>query len=238
MYSVAYGVASPISGRLSDVINNRLLLIGCALVLTSPVLICFSPPTLLAFIPSDRLWLALLCLCLAAALIAATMVPTFGVLRDMLKGPVGLPDDVTTDALVSSAFQTFFYVGYVVGPAVGGLLVDSMGFSNSVVVISGVVLFWGVLSLITGSVLACQRPSPAPRTPLGEEAAAKRRPENLDLSRLSIRDSGGYKSFLPEVGSLTEADPEYRIAEMIKNADLRELQELLKSPLDTPPLPW
>ncbi|XP_037094251.1 MFS-type transporter SLC18B1-like [Pollicipes pollicipes] len=186
MYSVAYGVASPISGRLSDVINNRLLLIGCALVLTSPVLICFSPPTLLAFIPSDRLWLALLCLCLAAALIAATMVPTFGVLRDMLKGPVGLPDDVTTDALVSSAFQTFFYVGYVVGPAVGGLLVDSMGFSNSVVVISGVVLFWGVLSLITGSVLACQRPSPAPRTPMGEE--------------------------------------------MIKNADLRELQELLKSP--------
>ena len=157
-------------------------------------------------------------------------------------------------------------------------------------------------------------PEPSPRP--------KPRPDNLDLSRLSIRESGGYKTFLPEIGSLSPpperaelsgeggggegSSPEggsravltvdvlekttekrkgsreevggskekmgerlggsgqrlgggspagrgrgpeeragereeVRIAEMIKNADLSELQELLRSPVesspDSPP-PW
>ena len=157
-------------------------------------------------------------------------------------------------------------------------------------------------------------PEPSPRP--------KHRPDNLDLSRLSIRESGGYKTFLPEIGSLSPpperaelsgegeggegsspegesravltvdvlekttekrresreeiggskekmgerlggsrqrmggggspagrkkeseeraGEQEVRIAEMIKNADLSELQELLRSPIesspDSPP-PW
>ena len=206
----------------------------------------------------------------------------------------------------------------------------------------------GFLTIITAAALTCCCP-PANRhqpLPVEDKAASgavpltcpvnadpepspqsrpKHRPENLDLSRLSIRESGGYKTFLPEIGSLSPpperaellpepaigsevssmegdstgalavdavaktagkmggsgerlggsrqrlgallapgrdgsaergrgsrervteseeragAQEELRIAEMIKNADLSELQELLRSPVesspDSPP-PW
>ncbi|XP_043194751.1 MFS-type transporter SLC18B1-like isoform X2 [Amphibalanus amphitrite] len=227
LFAVCYGLSSPVFGRISDALGkHRLIMAGVSLTLGSVALVAVSPPDLLNFIPSDALWVTLLSLCLVSVASAATLIPTFAVLCDLVKGPLGFPEDVQTDALVSAAFQTFFYLGCVIGAGGGGYLVDHLGYSNAVGVVSAVVLFWGLLTLTTAAAMSCCSPSnshqplpiddklavdvdtsvptasvviddPAP------EARARGRPENLDLSQLSIRESGGYKTFLPEIGSLS-----------------------------------
>ena len=95
----------------------------CLLVVTGAQLL-IPPSPLLGLQP--RRWVLVLGLVLHEGMYGGAYIPCFQL---MLRASVraGLADDLRTHALVSSMFRCALSLGIVVGPLVGGLLVDAYG---------------------------------------------------------------------------------------------------------------
>ncbi|KAF0290074.1 MFS-type transporter SLC18B1 [Amphibalanus amphitrite] len=112
-------------GRLHDRVRNTYLLVTPCLLGAAGGLLLMAPSPLLPLPPSR--WLLGVGMTLKELCQGGAYIPIFSrLLMACTRG--GLDSSVHTQAFVSSAFWTVFSVGNVVGPTVGGALIDRWSF--------------------------------------------------------------------------------------------------------------
>ncbi|XP_066933430.1 MFS-type transporter SLC18B1-like isoform X2 [Clytia hemisphaerica] len=145
---MTYAISTPFLGRLLDkkIIKGRnASIIGCFLGF-----ICYlfmAPSPLFAFIKTSHLWLTVTSLlCLGFLCLTAMFVP---VLADMqiTARKAGLPMNLSTDAILSGIYTSMFYIGSIVGPALGAFLTQHLGFPKASTIFAFLLLLEGVCLL-------------------------------------------------------------------------------------------
>ncbi|XP_067013880.2 MFS-type transporter SLC18B1 [Anabrus simplex] len=135
LFSALYGVFSPIWGWLADRVNNHWSMMVVGLAVCSVGLLLLGPSPLLPFL-SNTVWLNLVALSIMGVSVALTLLPTFqGVLDSALEG--GCSDEIGTYSMVAGVWSCMYSLGEVIGPSVGGLLVDYYGFPICSTVMAG-----------------------------------------------------------------------------------------------------
>ncbi|KDR14079.1 MFS-type transporter SLC18B1-like [Zootermopsis nevadensis] len=122
-----YAVSAPLVGRLCDlnVYTKKVMVAGSACIVTSYVLVGPLPGLPLP----NTLSMCVLGLVVHGIGTACILVPCF---IDVIRSSVakGFPDDMTTYGMVSGLWTSFFSLGAFVGPSVGGVLYDTVGFRS------------------------------------------------------------------------------------------------------------
>ena len=159
----AYSVFSVAWGRLHDAVHNTYLLTTGCLVGAAAGLLLLAPSPLLPLRPSW--WLLGLGLTVTQMAQGGSFIPIFS---KMLKACTahGLENTVVTQAFVSSVFGTVFSVGNVVGPTIGGVIIDAAGFPVMVTCLAG----WGLAVAALSAAMAVRVHRQRQR-PLGREVA-------------------------------------------------------------------
>lgn len=152
-----YALTSPIWGRLCDTFGRPKLLCGIAAVFMCIAFLFIGPAPFFPF--KTQLWLSVVALVFQGAGIGGELVSAYiDALQDVIKS--GFPDNVDTYGLVNGIWNSLFALGAFLGPSVGGILFDSIGFRmGSMVVLSlhvvVAILFLGYYSFETSH---CREP--------------------------------------------------------------------------------
>jgi len=120
-----YGATAPIWGRLCDKVGQtKLFIVGAAI----SVCISFTLLGPAPFIPMETsLWLCVVALVFQGIGAGGEIVCAFlGSLKEAVKH--GYPDDLRTYGLVSALWSSAFALGAFVGPSIGGVMLDTVGF--------------------------------------------------------------------------------------------------------------
>ncbi|CAG7831922.1 unnamed protein product [Allacma fusca] len=130
-----YAISLPILGWMCDrVLKPRALaLVGALLIATGFLFIGPAP-----FLPiPTTLWLTCVGLVIYGVGLGAGMVSSFIMALQAAIGH-GFVDNIQTYGVVSSLWNSFFALGNFIGPSIGGVLLDNVGFRWSTVFILGV----------------------------------------------------------------------------------------------------
>lgn len=139
-----FALTTPIWGHVCDKKVNAYFLMFGGCVLCTAGLFFLGPFPGLPF--ENILWLIIVSLILCGLGAAAQSVCPFGLmLRSARRNK--LPEDVTTSALISAVHITASNLGCFIGPFVGGLFLDFIGFRNgtSIMVAVQILLFIGLI---------------------------------------------------------------------------------------------
>jgi len=131
---VAFGVVSPVAGKVSDKAGRRpvitLGLVGMCLLLP------------MVFVP-ESLFLETVCLVCVGAASALVMVPTLPELADSVKKV----ESATYDEIYAT-FNSSYAVGNILGPLLGGTIAHLLGFYMALVAFSGIILCYLVFLFV------------------------------------------------------------------------------------------
>ncbi|XP_063958991.1 MFS-type transporter SLC18B1-like isoform X2 [Lytechinus pictus] len=129
-----YGLFAPFWGYIADKkrVTRFMMVIGFYITGISFMLIGPSP----LFNVEGKLWIIILSLALLGFSIGIGLMPAFLDLLISAKW-YGLPDNLSTQAILSGLFNGAFSLGTFVGPTVGGALVNQMGFDWSSTIFAG-----------------------------------------------------------------------------------------------------
>lgn len=144
LFSALYGIFSPIWGCLADRCNNPWSMMVWGLLICTVGLLLLGPSPLLPFL-TNTIWLNLVALSILGISVALTLLPTFqAVLECAIEGGCG--DDLSTYSLVAGVWSCMYSLGEVIGPSVGGVLLEYYGFPICSTVMACVTF---VLALVT-----------------------------------------------------------------------------------------
>ncbi|XP_069676364.1 MFS-type transporter SLC18B1-like [Periplaneta americana] len=144
LFSALYGVFSPIWGWLADRCNNHWSMMVWGLLICTVGLLLLGPSPLLPFL-TNTIWLNLVALSILGISVALTLLPTFqAVLESAIEG--GCSDELSTYSLVAGIWSCMYSLGEVIGPSVGGVLLEYFGFPICSTVMACVTF---VLALVT-----------------------------------------------------------------------------------------
>lgn len=120
-----YGLTAPIWGRLCDKVGQTKLFIAIASVLVCIAFTLLGPAP---YIPvKTTLWMCIVGLVFQGVGVGGEIVCAFlGSLKEAVKH--GYPDDLRTYGLVSALWSSAFALGAFVGPSIGGVMLDTVGF--------------------------------------------------------------------------------------------------------------
>ncbi|CAG0916519.1 unnamed protein product [Notodromas monacha] len=144
--SVTYAISSPIWGFVSDRWINGWTLVSSGLVVLGTILIFLGPSPWIPYLP-DTLWSNVLCLGLMGTAIAWGLVPTFQLVLDAASD-AGYKENISTYGLVSGVWTSLYSLGEVLGPALGGLLMDNFGFGVTSTL-------FGITTIAVGIIIGC-----------------------------------------------------------------------------------
>ncbi|XP_043224407.1 MFS-type transporter SLC18B1-like [Amphibalanus amphitrite] len=102
-----------------------------------------------------RWWLFGLGMTLQEAFYGGAYIPCFQLMMAATLR-TGLPDDLRTHAFISGVYWSMYSLGTVVGPLVGGVLVDAFGFPLMMTVMAGETLLVMLLTAAQAAVRACE----------------------------------------------------------------------------------
>ncbi|XP_067145121.1 MFS-type transporter SLC18B1-like [Centruroides vittatus] len=153
LMSAAYGVFSPLTGWVTGKMNNKypVMIVGLGIMLVS--LLVLGPAPFLPFKGSVPL-----CLAAVTALgisFAFAFIPSFECIL-LAAFEKGLGDNLVTYSKVSGLWNSVYSLGEVIGPALGGILMDFFGFPQSAVILSA---FCAVAMLATFPLLCLKTPN-------------------------------------------------------------------------------
>ncbi|XP_063230677.1 MFS-type transporter SLC18B1-like [Bacillus rossius redtenbacheri] len=145
LFSGLYGLFSPLWGLLADRLNNHWSMMVVGLLLCTAGLVLLGPAPFLPF--SDMLWLNLVALSLLGISVALALLPTFEALLDSaIEG--GCSDDITTYSLVAGVWSCMYSLGDMIGPSLGGVLLQHFGFRYGSVVMAAMTFIVAVAAAV------------------------------------------------------------------------------------------
>ncbi|XP_066143414.1 MFS-type transporter SLC18B1-like isoform X2 [Euwallacea fornicatus] len=144
LFSGLYGLSSPGWGWLADKINNHWSMMVIGLFSSTIGLLLLGPTPYIPGIPS-AVWVNLVALSILGISVALALMPTFqGVLNSAIDG--GCSDNITTYGVVAGIWSSMYSLGEVIGPTLGGTLLQYYGFPVSATVMAGGTFFMGVIT--------------------------------------------------------------------------------------------
>ncbi|XP_018571004.1 MFS-type transporter SLC18B1 [Anoplophora glabripennis] len=151
LFSALYGLSSPVWGWVADKVNNHWSMMVAGLVMSTIGLLLLGPCPFLPILESN-IWLDLVALSILGISIALTFMPTFqGVLTSAIRG--GCRDSLHTYSMVAGIWSCMYSLGEVIGPALGGYLLEYYGFPITATVMASMTF---VLSIITFFFFFCK----------------------------------------------------------------------------------
>lgn len=144
----SYAFSSPFWGWVTEKFNIARLLVIIGTMLSGASFLLMGPSPLLNL--PNELWIICLSLFFAGVFLSASILSSF---NDFLLSALkhDLPDDISTQAIVSGLFNSLSALGNFVGPSVGGVAVDQFGFDWSVTVLAalqvGVAMLLAIFTL-------------------------------------------------------------------------------------------
>ncbi|RZC41026.1 UDP-glucose:glycoprotein glucosyltransferase, partial [Asbolus verrucosus] len=126
LFSGLYGVSSPAWGWLADKINNHWSMMVVGLFMCTTGLLLLGPCPYIPFL-SSTLWLNLVALSILGISVALALLPTFqGLLSSAISSGCG--DTLSTYSVVAGIWSCVYSLGEVIGPSLGGFLLQHYGF--------------------------------------------------------------------------------------------------------------
>ncbi|KAF5270508.1 hypothetical protein FQA39_LY08386 [Lamprigera yunnana] len=144
LFSALYGISSPFWGWLTDKLNNHWSMMIWGMLFSSFALLLLGPFPYIPFL-QNTLWLNLVALSLLGVFVALALLPTF---QSLLKSAIdgGCDDSLATYSLVAGLWSGIYSLGEVIGPSVGGILLDQYGFVVCSTVMAVVVFMMAFIS--------------------------------------------------------------------------------------------
>ncbi|XP_050308679.1 MFS-type transporter SLC18B1-like [Anthonomus grandis grandis] len=144
LFSGLYGLSSPAWGWLADKINNHWSMMVMGLILSTIGLLLLGPCPYIPGLKSS-LWLNLFALSILGVSVALALMPTFqGVLNSAIHG--GCSDTIMTYSVVAGIWSSMYSLGEVLGPALGGLLLQYYGFPMSATVMAAATFLTAIMA--------------------------------------------------------------------------------------------
>ncbi|XP_033727248.1 MFS-type transporter SLC18B1-like [Pecten maximus] len=143
-----YAIASPFWGRISDKMKDSrpILVIGC--LLSSGGMLLLGPSTLLGFQQDDNiLWLNIVSLIIIGIADSAAIIPTFDLLFKIAEER-GFDNDINTFSIIAGVWGSMYALGDFLGPALGGFLLDEVGFQSMTSYISIVTVVMAAILIV------------------------------------------------------------------------------------------
>lgn len=135
LLSASYGIFSPIWGWLTDKMDKYWVLMSTGLALS-----CFSflllGPSSMFNIKNPPIWLHIIALLLLGIFVAMALMPTLQALIDgALDG--GFEDNIGTHSVVAGLWSCSYSLGEMIGPSLGGAMLQEWGFPDAATCIAG-----------------------------------------------------------------------------------------------------
>lgn len=129
LFSALYGVSSPAWGWLADKVSHHWFMMVAGLFMCTLGLLLLGPSPIIPGL-SPNLWLDLVALSILGVSVALALMPTFlGILTSATNA--GYPDSLVTYSVVAGIWSCMYSLGEVIGPALGGVLLEKYGFPIS-----------------------------------------------------------------------------------------------------------
>ncbi|KAK3706561.1 hypothetical protein RRG08_055001 [Elysia crispata] len=137
-----YGISAPLFGYLSDTKGYIFSILILGNLGNGISYLLLGPSPYLPFLPS-KLWVVIIGMTLLGLCIGAAVIPT---VKCMLVGAcdIGFENNLDTYGIVSGLFNSIWCLGGFVGPSLGGVLVNEIGFDKA----STVIALFSFLSVI------------------------------------------------------------------------------------------
>ncbi|KAK9879739.1 hypothetical protein WA026_006799 [Henosepilachna vigintioctopunctata] len=160
LFSALYALASPFWGWLADKIDNHWSMMVIGLFLSTTGLLLLGPCPYIPGLNSIKsLNLIIVALCLLGVSVALTLLPTFrGILTSATNA--GHKESLGTYSIVAGVWSCLYSLGEVIGPSLGGFLLQYYGFPLMSTVMAALTFAIGVFTLcfyLTKS--SCREPS-------------------------------------------------------------------------------
>ncbi|KAK9738924.1 Major Facilitator Superfamily [Popillia japonica] len=144
LLSAMYGIFSPVWGFISDKITNYWYLMSMGLFFNSFSLLFLGPSPVLPFL-EQTIFLNILSLSALGIFVAMAVIPTYqGILDSALNG--GFCDDLGTHSVVAGLWSSAYSLGEMLGPAVGGVMLQHWGFPKASTAIAGLNFLFAFVS--------------------------------------------------------------------------------------------
>ncbi|CAH3143054.1 unnamed protein product [Pocillopora meandrina] len=122
-----YTLLAPIVGYIGDKTNcyRSMIIVGFIGFFIGYLLM--GPASFLTFLPPKTIWLVIFAITIQGIAGGFAFVP---IMPDLIKSlrANGMPDNSSTNALVSSIYGSMYYLGATIGPSLAGVLDDHFGF--------------------------------------------------------------------------------------------------------------
>ncbi|KAF2882673.1 hypothetical protein ILUMI_23497 [Ignelater luminosus] len=126
LFSALYGIFSPIWGWVADKVNSHWSMMVWGLAFSTVSLLMLGPCPYIPFL-ENSLWLDVVALCTLGITVALVLLPTFqGILKSAIAG--GCEDSLPTYSLVAGVWSCMYSLGEVIGPSLGGFILEHYGF--------------------------------------------------------------------------------------------------------------
>ncbi|XP_064652548.1 MFS-type transporter SLC18B1-like [Lineus longissimus] len=146
LMSASYAISSPLWGWLSEKTPDSKIVVVIGFIGSGFSLFLLAPSPLLGFAEGENiLWLNIVALLFLGVTISMAVIPTFESVLDSAE-LAGLEDNMGTYATVAGLWGSMYALGDFVGPVLGGLLEDAIGFQWSIT-------YMGIGSLATGIII-------------------------------------------------------------------------------------
>ncbi|KAL3281190.1 hypothetical protein HHI36_004407 [Cryptolaemus montrouzieri] len=148
LFSALYALSSPLWGWLADKIDNHWSMMVIGLYFCTIGLLLLGPSPYIPFLNSFKsLWLIIIALCLLGVSVALTLLPTFrGILTSAMDA--GHKESLGTYSVVAGLWSCLYSLGEVIGPSMGGILLQYYGFPLLSTVMAGITFLVGLLTML------------------------------------------------------------------------------------------
>lgn len=142
--SGTYAISCPFWGWLSDRLDVYWWMMTVGLFGNSVILLFLGP--CLSFLP-DVLWLNMVSLSLLGITVGMSLMPTYQFILDSALEN-GYTDDISTHSVIAGLWSSVYSLGEVLGPVLGGSLMQHYDFSNTCATFAALNFIVGTLATI------------------------------------------------------------------------------------------
>ncbi|KAJ8920986.1 hypothetical protein NQ315_015781 [Exocentrus adspersus] len=182
LLSAMYGLFCPAWGWLTDKMDNYCWLMTTGLFCNSIILLIMGPSPVLSFL-QDSIWLNIVSLSALGIFVAMALMPTYQFILDTSLEN-GFVENLGTHSVIAGLWSSVYSLGEVLGPVLGGYLMEKYDFPVTTTTFSGLNLAMAVC----GSIFFVQRrKTKLPSTPPSEQNDNIKYYNN-DFVQISCRD--------------------------------------------------
>ncbi|XP_028131400.1 MFS-type transporter SLC18B1 isoform X1 [Diabrotica virgifera virgifera] len=142
--SGTYAISCPFWGYLTDKLQVYWWLMTVGLFGNSVILLFLGP--CFSFLP-ESLWLNMLSLSLLGVTVGMALMPTYQFILDSALEN-GYADDLATHSVIAGLWSSVYSLGEVLGPVLGGSLMEHYEFSNACATFAALNFFVGALTTV------------------------------------------------------------------------------------------